>query len=171
MTTGEAILTRRSVRKYDPSRPVTCEQLKEMLDAAMHAPSARNSRPWDFIVTTDPELIKKAGTGFVGKQCETATALVIVVAVPQRQVNFCEGNHLNDCGAAATTLILKAWEMGIGTCWCGIYPVPERIAAAREIFGIPEDVLPFCSIPMGYPAETPDAKGFFDEKLVHVDKW
>ena len=55
MNTTEAIFTRRSVRKFDPTKPVTQEQIHQMLDAAMHAPSARNSRPWDFVVITDPE--------------------------------------------------------------------------------------------------------------------
>ncbi len=171
MNTTEAIFSRRSVRKYDPTRPVTKEQLHKMLDAAMHAPSARNSRPWDFVVITDPQEIRKAGSYIFGGQCETATAIVVVVAVPERQVNFCEGNHLNDCGAAAATLLLQAWEMGIGTCWCGLYPVAERMAGAKEALGLPDDVIPFCAIPMGYPAETPKEKGFYDEKLVHFGRW
>ena len=45
MNTTEAIMSRRSVRKFDPEKPVTKEQIRSMLDAAMHAPSARNSRP------------------------------------------------------------------------------------------------------------------------------
>lgn len=171
MNTTEAILTRRSVRKYDPTRPVTREQLHTMLDAAMHAPSARNSRPWEFIVLTDPEKIRAAKSYVLGSQCDTATALIVVVAVPDRQVNYCEGNHLNDCGAATATLLLQAWELGIATCWCGLYPVQERMDAARKALGLPDHVIPFCSIPMGFPAETPDAKGFYDESLVHYDRW
>jgi len=165
MNTTQAILTRRSVRKFDAEKAIPEEAIHAMLDAAMHAPSARNSRPWDFVVVTDPEDIKKL-TNYTSAQ-----ALIVIVAMPERQINFCEGNHLNDCGAAATTLILQAWEMGIATCWCGIYPVQERIDTARQVLGLPENVLPFCSIPMGYPAEEPAAKGFYDEKLVHWGKW
>ena len=65
MNTTEAIMSRRSVRKFDPEKPVTKEQIRSMLDAAMHAPSARNSRPWDFVVITKPEDIRKVGS-FVG---------------------------------------------------------------------------------------------------------
>lgn len=171
MNTTETILTRRSVRAFQPDRPVAEAQIRQMLDAAMHAPSARNTRPWDFIVVTDPEDIKKVGSFVGGPQYDTATAVVIVCAVPQRQVGLCEGNELNDCGAAAATLILQAWELGIGSCWCGLYPVESRVKGAREFFGLPDDVLPFCAIPMGYPAEKPEAKGFYDEKLVHYGRW
>ncbi len=171
MHTTEAIMSRRSVRKFDPDKPVTKEQIYAMLDAAMHAPSARNSRPWDFVVITKREDIRRMGSFMGGPQFETATAVVVVVAVPERQVDFCEGNHLNDCGAASVTLILQAWEMGIGSCWCGLYPVESRMEGAREMLGIPENVIPFCAIPMGIPAEKPACKGFYDEKLVHFDRW
>ncbi len=139
MNTTEAIMSRRSVRKFDPEKPVTKEQIRSMLDAAMHAPSARNSRPWDFVVITKPEDIRKVGSFVGGPQYDTATAVVIVVAVPERQVNFCEGNHFNDCGAAAATLLLQAWEMGIGTCgvaftlWKAVWKARGKCSACLKM--------------------------------------
>ena len=45
----EAILTRRSIRKYRKD-PVDDESIRVLLTAAMSAPSARNQQPWRFVV-------------------------------------------------------------------------------------------------------------------------
>lgn len=171
MNTKDVILSRRSIRKFDPTKPVTEEHIHAMLEAAMHAPSACNTRPWDFVVITDPEDIKKVGE-FEGGQRSYGTAqAVIIVLASEERGKVCEGNLLNDCGAAAENLILQAWDMGIGSCWCGIYPVDTRMAGAREFLGLPDDVIPFCAIPLGFPAENPEVRGFYDENLVHYGKW
>jgi nitroreductase len=56
--------------------------------------------------------------------------------------------------------------MGLGTCWCGVYPKEERIAPFRRFFNIEEPKIPFNVIAIGTPAETPDQKGFFEESKV-----
>ena len=53
MTTLEAIKNRRSIRKFKSDGVVTDEQIKTLLEAAMLAPSACNTRPWEFIVVKD----------------------------------------------------------------------------------------------------------------------
>ena len=57
MDRKSAIFTRRSVRIYDPSKRATKEQILDILDAAMHAPTAMNKQPWEFVVATDPEVL------------------------------------------------------------------------------------------------------------------
>jgi nitroreductase len=54
----EAIHTRRSIRKFDPDKPVGEDDLGKILAAAMTAPSAGNAQPWHFIVVTDKEKRK-----------------------------------------------------------------------------------------------------------------
>ena len=56
MELKDVILSRRSIRKYDSSVEVKDEDIKTILTAAMHAPSARNTRPWDFIVIKNKEV-------------------------------------------------------------------------------------------------------------------
>lgn len=52
-----ALHTRRSVRKYT-DQPVTDEEIRILLDAAMIAPSAGNAQPWHFIVIRDAQILK-----------------------------------------------------------------------------------------------------------------
>ena len=156
------IENRRSVRKFHPDKPVTREQLNRLLETAMMAPSACNSRPWEFIAVTKREVLDEIVRvhPFAG-MCETATAAIIIVAIPQEGKPI--GYFPQDCAAATQNILLEAVSMGLGACWCGVYPRDNHIAAIREIFKIKEPKIPFNVIAIGTPAESPDRRGFFDE--------
>ena len=79
MNVKEAILTRRSVRKYKPE-PVKEEDLKVILEAARQAPSAGNKQPWEFIIVKDQETKTKLAE-IARKQMWIADAGVIVAAL------------------------------------------------------------------------------------------
>ena len=162
---GEAIQKRRSIRKYKLDRSVSKEQLNRLLEAAMLAPSACNSRPWEFIAVTCRETLDEiARVHPYAKMCETATAAIIVVALPQ--TGRPEGYFPQDCGAATQNILLEAVAMGLGTCWCGVYPKEERVASIRELLDIREPKIPFCVIAIGIPDEDPAMRGFFEAAKV-----
>ena len=54
----ECILSRRSIRNYT-AQEVEKEKLTLLLQAAMAAPNACNSQPWEFVVVTDKEILAK----------------------------------------------------------------------------------------------------------------
>ncbi|MDR0302458.1 MAG: nitroreductase family protein [Treponema sp.] len=162
---SELIEKRRSVREFQPGVTVTKEQINRLLEAAMKAPSACNSRPWEFIAVTKPEILDEiVRVHPYAKMCETASAAIIVVAVPQKEMP--EGYFPQDCGAATQNILLEAVSMGLGTCWCGVYPREERIASFRRLFKIQEPKIPFNVIAVGTPAESPAQRGFFEESKV-----
>ncbi len=55
LTVKEAVLTRRSIRKFKPE-PIPREKLEEMLSLAIKAPSSNNLQPWRVVVVQNPEL-------------------------------------------------------------------------------------------------------------------
>jgi nitroreductase len=60
--------------------------------------------------------------------------------------------------------------MGLGTCWCGVYPRDERITSIRELFNIREPKIPFNVIAIGTPAEVPERRGFFEvSKVTYIE--
>ena len=160
------IAERRSIRKFQTGKPVTTEQLNRLLEAAMMAPSARNSRPWEFIAVTKREILDEISRihPYAG-MCTTATAAIVVVALPQTEEKL-GGYFSQDCAAASQNILLEAVSMGLGACWCGVYPREERIASIRELFGISEPKIPFNVIAIGTPAEAPECKGFFEKSKV-----
>ena len=162
----ESIEKRRSIRRFEPDKPVTKEQLKRLLEAAMLAPSACNSRPWEFIaVTNRQQLDKIAWIHPHARMCATAAAAIIIIGIPQTN-GLSVGYYPQDCSAAAQNILLEAVSIGLGACWSGIYPINELIQPFREHFKIEEPKIPFCVIPIGVPAETPGQRGFYEESKV-----
>jgi nitroreductase len=160
------IENRRSIRKYQAGKKVTKEQLKQLLGAAMMAPSACNTRPWEFIAVTNRNVLNEIMKIHpFAQMLETAAAAIVVVAIPQEDAKA-EGYYPQDCGAATQTILLEAGSMGLGTCWCGVYTKKDKMAAFRKLLRIPETKVPFNLIAVGVPDESPAPRGFFDESKV-----
>ncbi|MDR2575604.1 MAG: nitroreductase family protein [Treponema sp.] len=161
------IENRQSIRQFLKDKPVTRQQLDQLLAAAMCAPSACNTRPWEFIAVTKREMLDEIVRvhPYAG-MCATASAAIIVVAIPQTDPNGPIGFFPQDCAAAAQNILLEAVSMGLGCCWCGVYPKENHIASIRQLFDISEPKIPFNVIAIGTPNETPVRRGFFDEKKV-----
>lgn len=65
MDVTEAIFTRKSIRGYKPD-PVRREVIHKILEAALHAPSAMNTQPWEFFIITG-EVLEQIRKGVVAK--------------------------------------------------------------------------------------------------------
>lgn len=167
MNTLETIRSRRSIRKYKPGVEIPKEDLKQILEAAMMAPSACNTRPWEFVVIENREILNRLMEvhPYVS-MLKTASLAIVVCAKPELQYGICLEYFPEDCGAAAQNILLAAAELGYGTCWCGVYPNKEREEAVRDLIGV--DSTPFAVIALGVADEAPAARGFYDESRV---KW
>lgn len=165
MNTLETIHSRRSIRKYKKGAVIPKEDLKQILKAAMMAPSACNTRPWEFVVVEDPKRLEEImAVHPYSSMLKTASLAIIVCAKPELQDGICPGYFPEDCGAATQNILLAATELGYGTCWCGVYPMEERVNAIRDVLGV--DSSPFSIVAMGVADETPAARGFYDETRV-----
>lgn len=167
MNTLEAIRSRRSIRKYKKGVQIPKEDVKQILEAAMMAPSACNTRPWEFVVVENREKLDELHSVHPYTSMLTTASLAIVLcAKPELQEGICKGFFPEDCGAAAQNILLAAEELGYGTCWCGVYPNEERVEMLRKVVEVTS--VPFAIIALGVPDEAPAARGFYDETRV---KW
>lgn len=166
MNTTETIRARRSVRKYQPGMAIPKEHLDLMLEAAMCAPSACNSRPWEFVVVESADIRKKITK--IHPYCRSlpdASLGIVVCGNPNALPNVpAEGFWPQDCAAATQNLLLQATELGYGTCWCGIYPDKDRSMAFAKLLGV--TTVPFCLILVGTADEQPAQRGFYDPSRV-----
>lgn len=163
--TLETIHSRRSIRKYKTGVVVPKEDIKEILKAAMMAPSACNTRPWEFVVVESREMLDAlVAVDPYASMLKTASLAIVVCAKPELQDAICPGYFPQDCGAATQNILLAAASLGYGTCWCGIHPVEERVHAVREVIGV--DSTPFSIVALGVADEAPAARGFYDETRV-----
>ncbi len=164
----KVILERRSIRKYT-DEPVSEEDLKDLLKAAMAAPSAHNSQPWEFIVVNDRQLLIEI-TKFhpYSKMLKEASAAIVICGNQKKDHS---GYWVQDCSAAAENILLEAQYKGLGAVWLGVYPHEDLVGNIRKTFGIPKHITPLNVIAIGHPAETKEPGNRYNEKVVHLNKW
>jgi nitroreductase len=162
----DVIFERASVRAFTDA-PVSDEQARLLLRAAMAAPSAGNQQPWEFYVVRDPQMLAKlAGCSPYAKP--TAKAPCCIVPCLRTQGLRFPGCASQDMGACVENILLEATRLGLGAVWQAIYPEPERMQAAREVLGLGDGLEAFCLIAIGTPASEVHAKGAdrYDESRV-----
>jgi nitroreductase len=160
------IYSRRSIRHFTPE-PLEKETLILLLKAAMSAPTACNSQPWEFIVVTENEILDEFRRKFLFARYN-APAAMVVCGNPRIANNSAARDHwVQDCSAATENILIAAAGMGLGAVWIGVYPYPGKIKPVAEILGIPEDVIPFSIVLVGHPAETKEPRTQYDEHRVY----
>lgn len=169
MDAMEAILTRRSIRKY-AKEPVPDEIIKELLQAAMSAPSAGNERPWQFVVIRDRKTLDEIPSFHpYAQMLKEAPVAILVCGDLHLEKN--RGYWIQDCAAATENMLIAAHAKGLGGVWLGIYPREERVAGMKRLLRIPEHVIPFSLVSIGYPAEEKPPANRYDESRIHRERW
>ncbi len=157
------IYKRCSVRRFT-DQPVSDDQIKELLRAAMNAPSAHNRQPWRFLVIRD-----EGQRRFIAENISTASftkyspVCVFIIGNPY------EANgdaFVQDCSAAMENLLLRAVEIGLGGCWIGVEHMPDRVDLLKKHFGISFPYYPFGIAAIGYPGREYEITDRYDEKKI-----
>ncbi len=165
--TIDNIMTRASVRKYTDEAP-TDSMVQKLLRAGMAAHSAGNKQPWRMIVLVDDELKDSIAAVYHNMKATADAPLAIVVCgVPSE--TFCnEGDAywVADCSAMAQNINLAAHAMGLGAVTCAVYPREDRVNKIKNLLELPDTIVPFAIIPVGYPKAANTAKDKWDESKV-----
>lgn len=163
----DIIKSRRSIRKYKSNKPPR-DMIFQCIEAALYAPSARNSQPWSFILVEDKGTIEKLSKAQpFTKFLEGAPYVIVALA------EWSKSNHwLEDMGCAIMALLLEAHSIGLGACWGAIYNPEsmERENHVRRVLEIPENFRIIACIGIGYPDETPPPKKVksLDEAIIKI---
>ena len=153
---------RRSIRKFK-DEDIKLEDLNTMVEAGMHAPSALNLRPFEFIIVQNREILDKiADVVHYFSMFKNARAGIIVIGIQHEELPT--GYFMQCCGAATQNILLQATDLGLGACWCGVYPREDRVTRLQKILNTTKT--PFCAIAVGVPDESPSKKGGFDASKV-----
>ena len=168
MEAYEAIMTRRSIRAYT-AQPVPNDAIKELLAAAMNAPSASNQQPWQFIVVTERRQLDALTTVLpYGQMLKGAPLAIAICGDMQLQE---EEYWIQDCSAATQNLLLAAHAKGLGAVWLGVYPRSERVAGICKVLNLPAYVIPLCIVSVGYPLEPLPQVRRYNEARIHYNQW
>lgn len=151
MNFTELAAERYSVRKFT-DKLVEKEQIEKILDAGRVAPTGCNYQPQRILVINSKESLEKL------KDCtrchfDAPCAMLVCFNKDECWTRPYDGNQsgIVDASIVTTHMMLKAWELGIGSTWVMHF----NPAKMREAFGIPENIEPVALLVMGYPA--PDA--------------
>lgn len=168
-TALDNIFARKSVRSYT-DEPVSPEQVETILKAAMAAPSGMNLQPWRFVVVTDQKVKDKLAIGF-NKMIAKAPVVIIVCGKTTTKLGGANKNWTADCAAATENLLLAVEALGLGAVWTACYPYEDRMNPTIEAVGLPENVSPYCIVPIGHPAGNEKPKDKWNPENIHYEKW
>ena len=175
MSVMEAIYHRRSVRNYAP-RAIGQAEIRALLDAAVHAPTAMHEEPWSFAVIQDRNLLNRLSESAKervrseaqGSDTEHAKHALELVNKPDFHVFYNGGTLIvicgkfpgsyvvADCWLAAENLMLAACAKGLGTCVIGFAVSALNTPEWKAELKIPADMKVIAPILVGVPAgETP----------------
>lgn len=161
MDTFEAIRTRRSVRQYT-GESVPREHLEQIVDAGRLAATGSNRQPWDFIVVTDPEMLRQLSIA-----AEWITKAAAVVAVVMDPVSRW---WVEDGAAAVENMLLAATALGYGTCWLEGYTLRNE-DEFKALLGVPEEKRLLTLVPIGVPVEWPARAKKSLEEVLHWERY
>ncbi len=153
----EIIQKRRSIRNFK-NKPVDDTAIRSIVDAARLSPSACNAQPWRFIAVTEKSLLEDLvnrgmGGAVPNKWASSAPVIIIGCAVLNLMTHYLGEAvkgiqyHQIDMGISMEHMVLRATEMGLGTCWIGWF----REKNIRKILNIPKDWKIISLIALGYP--------------------
>jgi nitroreductase len=172
MELNRAILDRRSCRSYDKEKKVSEEQLREILEFGIWSPSGTNSQPWRFTVLTGESMVefirvmreqieaKKSDFKEQSLNIFKWSALSLekgsgIIVVWDKNKTWTSPQSI---GACIQTMMLKAYDMGLGTLWVAAV----RVAAEeyKKMYG-KDDMDLIAAVGVGYPSDKMIARAPF----------
>jgi nitroreductase len=156
MDLSQVIRDRRSIRKYKDT-PIEWEKIEQVLNAARLAPSWKNQQCWRFLVLTDPakraSLLEAFPEENPGKKAIAMAPAVIVVCADPAESGVENGIEyfIADTAIAFEHLCLEAHELGLGTCWMGMFDE----VVVKKALAIPGEIRIIGITPLGYPDQEP----------------
>jgi nitroreductase len=151
----EIIKRRRSIRAYE-NKKVERELLVRVLDAGRLAPSARNLQDWKFIVVRNLDMRTKIAHACKSEDFVKEAPVVIAACGtnPDYVMSCGQKAYPIDISIALTHMMLRAEDLGLGTCWLGAFN--ER--RVKELLRIPNKVRIVALLTLGYSRFQPHPK-------------
>lgn len=166
------VKNRTSVRQWQ-DKAVPKSDIEDLLRAGMAAPTAVNKQPWRFLVLTEPAARKALAEKVDQGRMFSEAPVMIVVCGDMSAALGGEGRDywIQDCSAATENILLAATAKGLGAVWTGAAPVQKRVENLQSALSLPQDIVPFNVILLGYPKDTPTPKDKWDPSKIHWEKW
>lgn len=138
-----------------------------LLQAAMAAPSASNRQPWEFVVITEADTLRRLRQRLVLGRYNAPVAIVVCGNLRRALPSLAKDFWIQDCSAAAQNILLAATGLGLGSVWIGVYPITLFVRAVSRLLALPRHIVPLGVLYVGYAAETKSPRTRYREERVH----
>lgn len=174
---------RKSVRVFE-DKPITEEVKRQILEAALQAPTAGNMTLYSILDITDQAIKDRLAVTCDNQPFIAEAPMVLVFCADYHRWYelFCkhieevrkpgEGDLLlanADAIIAAQNTVVAAESFGIGSCYIG--DITENYEIHKELLNLPDYVVPACMLCFGYPTEQQKNRKkpgrFTIEEIVH----
>lgn len=157
----ELLKSRRSIRKFDPSKSISDEILDRIIEAGRVAPSACNKQPWHFYLIKSAEAREKVWQCYDRPWVQDAYAYVLIVGEVDQCWTYPDGvgdtSLYTDCAIATTSMMLQACSEEVGSLWICNFDRPK----CCELFGLDVNKRrPISFLALGYPNVDPETLPF-----------
>jgi nitroreductase len=167
-TVLDIIKARKSIRAYQ-DKPLPKDIVDSIMEAAKHAPTARNMQELEYKVVTGKTLIEKIQAGIAKAMQSEGMPLK---GPPGAKPNFFYGAPMViiitgpkdnlwatvDAGLAAQNIMIYATSIDLGTVFIGMAKMIEKDKALLKVLNIKDDRTIVACVICGYPAENPPVK-------------
>ena len=152
MELDKVIKERRSIRKFK-KKDISWTKIKNILESSIYAPSAGNLQNLKLIITKNKGQLNKAcfnqdvvcNCNFLVCVCSDDTE------IKRHYKEKSELYSVQNTAAAIQNMLLKAYSLGIGSCWIGAFEEGEL----KGVLRIPDKIKVHALIAFGYPDEKP----------------
>ena len=156
----DAILERRSVRKFNLEKRIPNEILVDLIRHGEAAGTARRQKSREYIIIENKDIIEKLSNIYVRSTMRVNECNQIIAVVGKDPATLpCAPFEATDLALASQNIMLKAVEYGIGSCMLGTYPDKERLEKTKEVLNLKDNKFVFTFICLGYPK---DENAFYD---------
>lgn len=164
-----AIKTRQSIRKFK-SEPISEEMLNTILCAGLYAPTAKNKRPFHFVVIRDRQLLTElAHNNSNVAMIESAPCSIVICG--DKNIQGIKEFLYEDCSAATQNMLLTIHGLGLGGVWCGVVANSDWRKLLIDKLALPLKLEPIAVIAFGWPDEVKELRNRWGSEKIHYDKW
>jgi nitroreductase len=143
MDVFDAVRTVLAVRRFRDD-PVPDDVVHRIVEAGRLTASSMNAQPWHFVVVSEPETLRRLGRSIRSAPYIADAPLAVAVAYERDSVF-----GISDASRAIQSMILTAWEAGVGSNWAGF----GHLDPVRVLLEIPDAYDVLAVVPFGYPAD------------------
>ena len=144
MDVFDAVRTVLAVRKYQ-DKPIPEDVVHQIVEAGRLTGSSRNLQPWAFVVVQDKASLQELGRLATTGPYTAQAALAVVVLIEKASVFA-----VSDGSRAIQSMVMTAWEHGIGSNWVGF---ANRHDDIMRFLGVPDTYDILAILPFGYPVD------------------